>query len=56
MSRYELLGTDRIARLFDMFPVRKLSELSTTSQSVRIHSALASIKQLGDCVRGAHGD
>ena len=40
----ELLGTDRIARLFDMFPVGKLSELSTTSESVWIHGALASFK------------
>jgi hypothetical protein len=48
-------GTDRIARLFDMFPVGKLSELSTTSESVWIHRALVGLKQLGDCVRGAHG-
>ena len=40
----ELLGTDRIARLFDMFPVGKLSELSTTSERVWIHCALASFK------------
>ncbi len=38
----ELLSTDRIARLFDMFPVGKLSELSTTSERVWIHCALAS--------------
>jgi hypothetical protein len=36
----ELFGTDRIARLFvarlfDMFPVGKLSELATTSKSAR---------------------
>ena len=52
----ELFGTDRIARLFDMFPVGKLSELATTSKSVRIHSAVASLQQLGDCMRGAHGE
>jgi hypothetical protein len=40
----ELLGIDRIARLFDVFPVGKLSELSTTSESVWIHRALASFK------------
>ena len=40
----ELLGTDRIAHLFDMFPVGKLSELSTTSERVWIHCALASFK------------
>jgi hypothetical protein len=40
----ELLGTDRIARLFDMFPVGELSELSTTSERVWIHRALASFK------------
>jgi hypothetical protein len=52
----ESLGTDRIARLFDIFPVGKLSELSTTSERVWIHRALASFKQLGDCVRGANGE
>ena len=52
----ELFGTDRIARLFGMFPVGKLPELSTTSESVRIHRALAGLKPLGDCVRGAHGE
>ena len=52
----ELFGTDRITRLFDMLPVGKLSELSTTSESVRIDRALAGLKQLGDCVRGAHGE
>ena len=52
----ELLGIDRIARLFDMLPVGKLSELSTTSESVRIHRALAGLKPLGDWVRGAHGE
>ena len=40
----KLLGTDRIARLFDMFPVGKLSELSTTSERGWIHCALASFK------------
>ena len=52
----QLFGTDRIARLFDMFPIGKLFELSTTSERVWIHRALASFKQLGDCVRGAHGE
>ena len=27
-----------------------------TSKSVRIHSAVASLQQLGDCMRGAHGE
>jgi hypothetical protein len=30
--------------LFDMFPVGELSELSTTSERVWIHRALASFK------------